>query len=150
MADIGINPRGTRHDRVVGGVATEAGIKFGDVVVMDTAATGQGRAVKRTTTAGDKPIAGVVVTQCGPSGCAIGDNLEICEEGIVEVNLLTATAIAKGDELVTSTTAGQVKKLAAEALPGILGRANMDMASTTGSVRISCELNIRVNPYPTS
>lgn len=148
MADIGINPRGTRHDRVVGGVAMETGIKFGDVVVEDLASAGQGRAVKRTTVAGDNPIAGVCVTQTGPDGSAVGDNLEICQEGIVEVNLLTTTAIVKGDELVTSTTAGQVKKLAAEVKPGVLGRANMDMASTAGSVRISVELNIRTNPYP--
>lgn len=146
MSDIGTNPRATRHDVVVGGVATEAGIKFGDVVIMDRATTGQGRAIKRTTTAGDNYVRGVVVTQCGPSGCAVGDNLEVCLKGCVEINIVASLALTKGDELVTSTTAGAAKKLAGETTPDVIGSVNMDLASTASVTRVSCDLNIRRNP----
>jgi hypothetical protein len=143
MADIGLNPPQTRHDRVVSGVATETGIKFGDVLVWDVATTNQHRAVKRNGTAGEAPLAGVCVTQTDPTnGSAVGDNLEICDLGIVETNLVTTTAIVKGDKIIASGTAGQVKKLAGETTPDVLGRAMQDMASTSGVVRIAVNVNI--------
>ena len=143
MADIGLNPPGTRHDRVVSGVASVAGIKFGDVVLMDVAASGQHAAVTLTATAGASPIKGICVTQTNPTtGSAIGDPLEICTQGIAEVNLAASTVIVKGDKLITSTTLGAVKKLAAETTPDVLGRADQDMASTANVTRISCEIGI--------
>lgn len=143
MSDIGLNPRATRHDVVVGGVATETGIKFGDVVVVDTAATGQGRAIKRTTTAGANGVRGVVVTQTDPTnGSAVGDNLEVCTRGTVEINIVANQALTKNDQLVTSTTAGAAKKLLSETTPDVIGRVNMDLASTASVVRVSCDLNI--------
>jgi hypothetical protein len=143
MADIGLNPPGTRHDRVNGGVATTAGLRFGYVVVYDVAAVGQHRAVTTTATAGAGPLAGVVTSQTDPtSGASVGDNLEICDEGIVEVVLVASTAIVKGDLLIASATAGQVKKLAAETTAWVLGIAFQDMPSTASPVRIACKLGI--------
>lgn len=151
MSAIGLNPRGTRHDRVVGGVAGVTGIKFGDVVIWDTSATTEPRTVKKTTTAGDKPVAGVCVTMTDPTnGSAVGDKLEICQVGVVELNMAASETLSPGDEVVTSTTSGAAKKLGAEVKPDIIGRANMFLASTAGVVRVSVELNIRTNPYPTA
>jgi hypothetical protein len=141
--DIGLNPTGTRHDRVVPGYAVETGIKFGDVLVWDTSSTVNHRACKRTTTAGDAPLAGVCVTQTDPvNGTAIGDVIEICSAGIAEVNVVSSQALTKGDKLVSSTTAGAAKKLASETTPDILGRVNMDLASTASVTRVSVEINI--------
>lgn len=143
MADVGLNPPGTRHDSVVGGLATVTGIKFGHVLVMDTGTTNSRRAVKTTSTAGDAPIAGVCVSQTDPTnGSALNDNLEVCNAGIVEVWLASGNAITKGDKLITSGTAGQVKKLASETTPDILGVAMEDMASQSGAVLIACRLGI--------
>jgi hypothetical protein len=141
--DIGLNPTGTRHDRVAAGYATETGIKFGDVLVWDTASTGNHRAVKRTSTAGDAPLAGVCITQTDPTnGTAVGDFIEVCYSGVVEVNIVASQALTKGDKLISSTTAGACKKLASETTPDVLGRCNMDLASTASVVRVSCEVNI--------
>jgi Uncharacterized conserved protein (DUF2190) len=143
MPDIGLNPPGTRHDRVVGGVASIAGLKFGNVVVMDVAAAGFHRAVTATTTPGGGPLAGVITSQTDPvNGTAIGDNLEICDEGIVEVWLVSGQAIVKGDLLVASATAGMVTKHGAETTPWILGIAFQDMASQSAPVRIAAKLGI--------
>ena len=142
MADIGFNPVALRHDRVVGGVATETGIKFGDVVIMDVASTNQFRAVKCTTTAGDKPVRGVCVSQTDPTiGSSVGDNLEICDVGQPEVWLATSQTIVKGDRLVTSTEAGRVKKLAAETGGDIVGVAAQDAVSTGSPIRIAVTLH---------
>jgi len=143
MADVGLCPPGTRHDKVIGGVASVTGIKFGHVVLMDTAATGLHRSVTTTATAGSAPIAGVVVSQTDPTnGSAVGDNLEICYSGIVEVVLAASNAITKGDKLITAAVAGQVKKLASETTPDILGVAMEDMASNANAVRIACRVGI--------
>jgi hypothetical protein len=143
MADIGLNPPGTRHDRVNSGVGTTAGLKFGFAVVYDVAAVNQHRAVTTTATAGAGPLAGVVVAQTDPvSGSAVGDNLEICDVGIVEVWLAANQAIVKGDLIIASGTAGMVKKAAAETTPWVLGVAFQDMASTATPVRIAVKLGI--------
>jgi hypothetical protein len=143
MADIGFNPPGLRHDRVLAGVATVTGIKFGHCLVMDTAATGQHRAVKTDNTAGEGPLAGVCVTQTDPTnGSASGDSLEVCDEGVVEVLLASSNAITKGDLLINSGTAGQVKKLGGETTPWILGVALEDMSSQSSPVLIACKLGI--------
>jgi hypothetical protein len=143
MADIGLNPPGTRHDRVVGGVARTTGLQFGSVVVMDVATTGQHRAVTTAAAAGGGPVAGVVVSQTNPTGgSALGDDLDICDQGIVEVWLAASTAIVKGDLLIAAGTSGYVKKLAAETTPWIVGVAFQDMASTASPVRIAVKLNI--------
>lgn len=142
MADIGFNPPGLRHDRVVAGLATEAGIIFGDLLIQDTATVNDHRAAKRTAIAGGGPVKGVCVSQMGPSGGSLGDSLEVCDEGIVEINLVPLQAVVKGDILIASTTAGAVKVLAAEALAWQVGIADMDMAAQAGVVRISCRLQI--------
>lgn len=139
--DIGLNPPGLRHDRVVAGYATSTGIKFGYAVIKDTAATGNRRAVTTTTTPGAGPVAGVVVSQTDPTdGSAVGDQLEVCDSGIVEVNLAASNAITKGDLLIMSATAGAVKKIGAETDPVIVGVAAQDMASQAGVVRIAMEM----------
>ncbi len=139
--DIGLNPPDTRHDRVIGGKATATGIKFGHVVIKDTAATGR-RDCKLTSTAGDKPVMGVVVSQTDPTnGSAVGDDLEICDAGIVECYLEASSTIVFGDVLITSATPGCVKKLAAEGTYDIVGRAHQDMISGATLVRIAVELN---------
>ena len=143
MADINLNPSDIRHDRVLPGVATETGIDYGDIVVWDTATTNDRRAVKRLASAGGGPIAGVVVSQTDPTnGSAIGDLLEICDLGVVEVNLVTTTAVVKGDVIINSATAGQAKVLAAEGTAWQLGVAHQDMASTAGVTRIAVILGI--------
>lgn len=141
MADYGLNPAGVRHDRVVGGSATVTGLKFGHVVVKDTATTNDRKAVKSTTTACDKPVAGVIVSQTDPTnGSAVGDVLEICDQGIVEAWVVTGSSGVKGDKLITSTTAGQLKKLAAETGGDVVGRANMDWNASAGAILISLTL----------
>lgn len=141
--DSGINPTGTRHNRVLPGYATETGIKFGDVLVWDTSSTVNHRAVKRTTNAGDAPLAGVCVTQTDPTnGSAVGDFIEVCDLGICEVNIVASQALTKGDKLISSTTAGAAKKLASETTPDILGRVNMDLSSTASVVRVSVIVDI--------
>lgn len=145
MADVGLNPPGLRHDVVEAGLATETGILFGDVLAMDVATVNDHRAVKRPTAAGGGPIKGVCVSQTsavGGSGSAVGDSLEVCSGGIVEVNLVSGQAVVKGDILIASATAGQVKVLAAEATAWQVGIAEQDMAATVGVVRIACRLQI--------
>jgi len=140
--DIGLNPPGTRHDRVVGGVAVVAGIKFGDVVISDTTPGAGHRDVKLTAVAGDKPVAGICVAQTDPTtGSAIGDNIEICDTGICEVNLAAGETILKGDVLVTAAVNGQVKKLGAEVTYDIVGRAFQAATSGASPIRISVELS---------
>lgn len=143
MADINLNPANIRHDRVLPGYATVTGIKFGDVLVYDTAETNNRRAVKTYASAGGGPIAGVCVSHTDPTdGSAVGDLIEFCSAGIVETNLVTTTAVVKGDVIINSATAGQCKVLAAEGTAWVLGHAHQDMGSTSGVTRIAVELNI--------
>lgn len=143
MADIGLNPPGTRHDKVVGGAATVTGILFGHLLVMDTGSAGAHRAVTNVSTAGVGPTAGVCVSQTDPtSGSAVGDNLEVCYDGIVEVWLAASNTIAKGDKLIHSGTAGQVKKMASETTPEVVGVAMQDMASNANPTKIAMRLGI--------
>jgi hypothetical protein len=141
MADIGLNPPGTRHDRVVGGKATVTGIRFGHVLIKDTT-TPNHRDVKLTTTPGAQPVAGICASQTDPTvGSAVGDDLEVVDAGIAEVWLAPSQTIVKGDQLVTSATSGAVKKRAAETPADIVGRAFQDATSGASPILISVELN---------
>ncbi len=143
MADINLNPADIRHDRVLPGVATVTGIKYGDVLVYDVAETNNRRAVKTLASAAAGPLAGVCVSMTDPTdGTAVGDEIEFCSEGIVEVNLVTTSAVTKGDIIINSATAGQCKVLAGDSTAWQLGTAHQDMGSTSGVTRIAVELNI--------
>jgi len=115
MADIGLNPpkRGIVHART--GVMKDALAKFGSVLVFSGTA---GHADMATTTAaGATAVAGVVVSQGDPNNSglfAIGDEASVQDLGDCQALVLGSVTYARGDKLITSTTAGVLAKLGSE------------------------------------
>lgn len=117
--DIGINP--PRSDRrVLSGMnPTGTGITYAMVVIYDTGTTNF-RDVKLPTGAGNAGVAGVVSDQGDPNNngqFAVGDDMGVCVDGIVEVLLDAGQTATKGGYAITGATAGTVKPIAGESAP---------------------------------
>lgn len=144
MADIGLNPpkAGNIHSRT--GVMADALAKFGSVVVKS--GTTDHAAMATTTSAGATGVMGVVTSQGDPNNSglhAVGDEVSVRDAGDVEILVLPATAYARGDKLITSTTAGVAKKLEAETgNMTIIGEVLQDVTTGAAAQRISCRLTM--------
>jgi hypothetical protein len=142
MADIGLNPpkRGIVHART--GVMKDANAKFGSVVV---ASGSSGHADMATTTsAGATGVEGVVCSQGDPNNSGLfasGEEVSVQDLGDCQILVLGSTAYARGDKLITSTTAGVAKKLASETgNMTIIGEVLQDVTTGTNPQLISCRL----------
>lgn len=122
-------------------VNSTTGVSTNDVVVLIN--EGGNARVATTTTARDNRVYGVVYTSVaagGPAGVAI--------EGNATVNIATAAAVSVGDQLVTSTVAGQVM-VDNNATTGIVGYATSAKAAGSGTavtLRLAI-VNGQTNPY---
>lgn len=143
MADIGLNPpmSGILHART--GVMQDALAKFGSVVVQ--AATGNHADMQTTTSAGATGVMGVVQSQGDPNNSglfAVGDQPTVADLGDVQILVLGGVTYAVGDPLITSTTAGVAKKLAAETGADIIAYSLQAVTTGTNPQLISARLNI--------
>lgn len=143
MADIGLNPpsRGILHART--GVCTDALAKFGSVVIQ--AGTGNHADVVTTTSAGATGVMGVIVSQGDPNNSglfAVGDQPSVCDLGDVQILVLGSSTYAVGTPLITSTTAGVAKALAAETGADIIATSLQAVTTGTNPQLISARMII--------
>lgn len=139
---VGINPPKASNVHSRSGVMLDALAKFGSVVV---ASGTLGHAdVATTTSAGAATVVGVVTSQGDPNNSglfAVGDVVSLQDLGDVEILVLGSTTYARGDKLITSTTAGVAKKLASETgNMTIIGEVLQDVTTGTNPQLISCRL----------
>lgn len=143
MADIGLNPptRGIVHART--GVMTDALAKFGSVLVQ--AGTANHADMVTTTSAGATGVQGVVQSQGDPNNSglfAVGDTPTVVDQGDVQILVLGGVTYAVGDPLITSTTAGVAKKLAAETGADIIAYSRQAVTTGTNPQLISAFMAI--------
>lgn len=141
MADIGLNPpRGQNvHSRT--GVMTDALAQFGSILIQ--AGTGNHADMVTTASAGAAGVQGVVQQQGDPNNSglfAVGDQVSVRDAGEAQV-LVVAGTYAVGDPIITSTTAGAGKKLAAETGADVVGFSEQAITLAQTGL-ISVRLNI--------
>lgn len=121
------NPNGQFDGIFILCVATVA-INKGDVVVMDTAATGNDLGVKVTTT-----VTAAIITVVGIAmeTAAAGGVVRVMWFGVFD-NANCAAGIAAGDDLATSTTAGRLGAPAATAVVG--GNIGVALAASASNL----------------
>lgn len=142
MADIGLNP--PRASNIASRTCTmaDALAKFGSVVVWSGSSSHAD--VATTTSAGATSVAGVVVDQGDPNNSGLhasGDDVTVRYLGDVEINVVAGT-YARGDKLITSTTAGAAKKLVGETgNMTIIGECLQDIVLAQAG-RVSCKLTL--------
>lgn len=148
FADIGINPFGSDRREFLPGVATVTGIKYGMVVIGDTATT-NARDVKLPTGAGNTGVRGVVADQGDPnssSAFAVGDEFGVCIAGVAEVLLVAGGVATKDAPCITAATAGTVKPVAAESAPyDVVGTFAQTYDNSGGGSAVLVSVNVR--PY---
>ncbi len=106
----------------------------GDVVVVDTANAGQ---LTTLGTADSPLVAGVVSV-----GAGAGGTCEVAVSGVIQATMTTAGAVAVGDRLATSATAGQGQTNNTPAISTVFGKAlSAKAGATAGSVWILLALN---------
>lgn len=145
MADIGLNaPRASNvHSRT--GVMTDALAQFGSVLIYS--GTSSHADMSTTASAASAKVAGVCTSQGDPNNSglfAVGDSVSVRDLGDVQILVLPNTAFARGDKLITTTTAGVAGPLGATTgAMDIIGESLQDV--TTGALPqlISCRLNIQ-------
>jgi hypothetical protein len=141
MADIGLNPPKATNIHSRTGVMQDALAQFGSILVQ--AGTGNHADMQTTTTAGATGVMGVVTSQGDPNNSglfAVGDQASVRDLGDAEV-LVVAGTYAVGDPIITSTTAGAGKKLAAESGADVLGYS-LQAITLAATGRISVRLQI--------
>lgn len=109
--DIRINPFFSDRREFQGAVATVTGIKYGMVVIGDTATT-NARDVKLPAGANATLTRGVVANQGDPNNSgafAVGDEFSVCTSGLVEVLLDAGATATKDTPACTAATVGTVK-----------------------------------------
>jgi hypothetical protein len=142
MADIALNPpkKGIIHART--GVMVDALAKFGSVLVAS--GTSSHADMATTTSAAASGVMGVVCSQGDPNNSglfAVGAEASVQDLGDCQILVLGSTTYARGDKLITSTTAGVAKKLAAETgNMTIIGEVLQDVTTGTNPQLISCRL----------
>lgn len=140
--DINLNPpkAGNLHSRT--GTMQDALAQFGSVVVK-SGTTGHSD-MATTASAGAAGVMGVVTSQGDPNNSGLfasGDEVSVRDAGDVEILVLGSTAYARGDRLITSTTAGVAKKVASETgLMTIIAEVLQDVTTGTASQLISARL----------
>ena len=118
--------------------------QFGSIVVN----SGSSRASDAATTAsaGATGIIGVVQSQGDPNNSglfAINDEVSVRDLGDAQVLVLGGVTYARGDLIITSTTAGVGKHRAAETTCDVLGFCLQDITTGTNSQLIS----VRLDPF---
>lgn len=142
MADIGLNPpvASKVHSRT--GVMADALAKFGSCLIAS--GTTEHALMITTTTAGDSQVMGVVTSQGDPNNSglfAAGDEASVQDIGDVQILVLGSATYARGDKLITSTTAGVAKKLASETgSMTIIATVLQDVTTGTNPQLISARL----------
>lgn len=139
--DIGLRPpkRGIVHTRT--GRMKDALATFGSVLVFSGSNSHADMAT--TTSAGATKVAGIVVQQGDPNNSglfAVDDEASVQDIGDCQILVLGSTAYARGDLLITSTTAGVCKKLAAETGADIVAEVLQDVTTGTNPQLISGRL----------
>ena len=144
MADINLNPPLSRKGQCKTGVMVDALAKFGSVLVAS--GTSGHADMATTTSAGATAVEGVVVSQGDPNNSglfAVGDEASVAYSGVVQILVLGSVTYARGDKLITSTTAGVAKKLASETgNMTIIGEVEQDVTTGTNPQLISCRLTL--------
>lgn len=143
MADIGLMPTTNRalHFRTVN--TTDALCKYGSVVI--SAGTTDSSACVTSTTAGDNKVLGVITDHGDPNNSDLipsGASVSCADLGDVEILVLGSVSYEVGDILITSTTAGVAKKLAAESTADQIGTVLQKITTGTNPQLISCRLMI--------
>jgi hypothetical protein len=145
MADIGLNPpkAGILHART--GVMIDALAKFGSVLVYS--GTSGHADMATTASAAAATVAGVVVSQGDPNNSGlfgIGDEVSVQDLGDCQILVLGGVTYARGDKLITTTTAGVAGKLGSTTgAMDIIGECLEDVTTGTNPQLISCRLNIQ-------
>ena len=146
--DIRLNPFRSDRRMFSGCVATATGIKYGMVVIGDTATT-NARDVKLPTAAGSVGVRGVVSDQGDPNASdafAVGDEFACCIDGTVEVLLASGQIATKDAPAITAAAGGAVKPLGAEAKPfDVVGTFAETRDNSGGATAVLVSLNVR--PY---
>lgn len=143
-ADILINPPRSDRRTFQGCNPTVTGITYGMVVIGDTSTTNF-RDVKLPAGAGSISVRGVVADHGDPNSSgqfAVGDDMGVCTDGIVEVLLDTGQTCVKDAPAVTGATPGTVKPVGAESAPydfvGYFAESYTNSAGTPVLVSLLC------------
>lgn len=145
MADIGLNPpvKGPTHFKT--GIMIDALAKFGSVLVYS--GTSGHADMATTTAAAAATVAGVVQSQGDPNNSglfAVGDEASIADAGPCQILVLGGVTYARGDKLITTTTAGVAGKLGATTgAMDIIAEVLQDVTTGSNPQLISCMLNIQ-------
>lgn len=145
MADINLVPpvKGPTHFKC--GVMKDSLAKFGSVVVYS--GTSGHADVATTASAAAATIAGVVHSQGDPNNSGLfvtNDEVSLADAGPCQVLVLGSTTYARGDKLITTTTAGVAGKLGSTTgAMDILGEVLEDVTTGTNPQLISCMINIQ-------
>lgn len=145
MADIGLNPpkRNILHART--GVMKDALATFGSVVVYS--GTSGHADMATTTSAAAATVAGIVVSQGDPNNSnlfAVGDEVSVQDLGDCQALVLGSVTYARGDKLITTTTAGVLGKLGSTTgAMDIVGEVLQDVTTGSNPQLISIRLNIQ-------
>jgi hypothetical protein len=143
--DIGLNPpkAGNLHSRT--GRMQDALAKFGSPVVKSGTTSHCDMAT--TASAGAAGVCGVVTSQGDPNNSGlhpVDADVSVRDLGEVEILVLGSTSYARGDRLITSTTAGVAKKLASETgLMSIIAEVLQPVTTGSNPQRISARLVLR-------
>jgi hypothetical protein len=145
--DIGTNPPTSDRRSFKGCVATVSGIKYGHVVIFDTGTTNF-RDTKLPAGAAATLLKGVVSDQGDPNSSgafAVGDEFACCDGGEVEVLLdAGATAVTKGQPVISSATAGTVKGWTNETAVDVLGEFTQDYDNSLGSSAVLVSMRVGI------
>ena len=144
MADIGLNPpfSSNLHSRTC--VMKDALAQFGSIVV--NSGSDYHAAAATTASAGATGIIGVVQSQGDPNNSglfAINDEVTVRDLGDAQVLVLGGTQYARGNLILTSTTAGVGKKRLSETTCDVLGYCLQDITTGTNPQLIS----VRLDPF---
>lgn len=145
--DIGINPPVSDRRGFDGCVATGAGIKYGMVVIKDTASTNF-RDSKLPAGAAADNVRGVVSDQGDPNNSgafAVGDEFACCTDGEAEVLLDAGESCVADTEAITGATPGTVQPWTNETDVDVVGRFKQTYDNSAGSVPVL--VSIKVAPY---
>lgn len=145
--DVGINPFTSDRRLFEGCVSTVATIKYGMVVIGDTATT-NARDVKLPAGAAANNVRGVVSDQGDPNNggaFATGEEFGCCVGGLVEALLDAGEICVKDTPAITGATPGTVQAWTAEANVDIVGRFAQSYDNSAGLVPVLVSLNVDVS-----
>lgn len=145
MADINLVPPRAKIQSARTGIMKDALAKYGSVLVFS--GTSGHADVATTTSAAAATVAGVCISQGDPNNSdlfASGDEVSVQDKGDCQILALGSTTYARGDKLITTTTAGVAGPLGATTgAMDIIGEVLQDVTTGTNPQLISCRLNIQ-------